>query len=149
MLKNKKQDWQFAVVVSCFNDFVTRRLLDGCLDEFVKQGIAQKRIKVVWVPGALEIPLVAQKFAQRRDIDAVIALGAVIRGETIHFELVAQGAAQGVLHVGLKTGKPVIFGVITTENVKQAYARSQRKGDNKGRDAVKAALDMLRLLDTL
>lgn len=136
-------------MVSRFNDFVTQRLLEGCLAEFDKQGIGQDRVTVVWVPGSFEIPLVAQKFARRRDIDAVIALGAVIRGETIHFELVSQAAAQGILQAGLTTGKPVIFGVITTENVKQAYARSQRKGDNKGKDAVVAALDMLRVLETI
>jgi len=145
----KKKKWRFAVIVSRFNDFVTRRLLEGCLAEFAKQGIAGKQITVVWVPGSFEIPLTAQKFARRRDIDAVIALGAVIRGETIHFELVSQAAAQGILQVGLTTGKPIIFGVITTENVKQAYARSQRKGDNKGKDAVAAALEMLRVLETI
>lgn len=136
-------------MVSRFNDFVTQRLLEGCLAEFAKQGIGKDRVTVVWVPGSFEIPLVAQKFARRRDIDAVIALGAVIRGETIHFELVSQAAAQGILQAGLTTGKPVIFGVITTENVKQSYARSQRKGDNKGKDAVVAALDMLRVLETI
>ncbi len=149
MKSKKKQNWRFAVIVSRFNDFVTQRLLEGCLSEFAKRGIPRDRITVVWVPGSFEIPLVAQKFARRRDIDAVIALGAVIRGETIHFELVSQAAAQGILQAGLTTGKPVIFGVITTENVKQAYARSRRQGNNKGRDAVVAALEMLRVLETV
>ena len=140
---NKKR---FGIVVSRFNEFVTKRLLSGCLGEFRRQGIAQEQLTIVWVPGAFEIPLVAQRLAQNRQIDAVVALGAVIRGETIHFDLVAQAAKEGILQVGLNTGKPVIFGVITTETVDQAFARSEAQGANKGKDAAQAAIEMLEVL---
>jgi len=140
---------KFGIVVSRFNEFITQRLLDGCLAEFAGKGIPSSQLQVIWVPGAYELPLVAQRLAQRKDIAAVVALGAVIRGETIHFELVAEAASQGLLQVGLKTGKPVIFGVITTETVNQAYARAKAKGDNKGRDAAQAAIAMLDILEKI
>lgn len=144
--KKSLKKYRFGIAVSRFNEFITARLLKGCLAEFGRRGVLAKQLKVVWVPGAFELPLICQKLAQRRDIDAVIALGAVIRGETFHFELVAQAAKDGILKVSLKTGKPVIFGVLTTENTKQAYARSKERGDNKGRDAAQAALDMVDIL---
>ncbi len=146
--KNKKSAGNYAVVVSRFNEFICQRLLDGCLDEFQKRGIAKKRVQVFWVPGALEIPVVAQKLAKKRSVCAVVALGCVIRGETYHFELVAQGVAQGLMRVSLDTGKPVAFGVVTTETVDQAYKRSQERGDNKGREAVCVALEMVETLNS-
>lgn len=145
MIKKKR----FGIVVSRFNEFVTKRLLSGCLGEFRRQGVDQEQLTIVWVPGAFEIPLVAQKLAQNRKIDAVIALGAVIRGETIHFDLVAQAAKEGILQVGLNTGKPVIFGVITPETVDQAFARSEAQGANKGKDAARAAIEMLEVLERI
>lgn len=149
MAKKTLRKWRLGIVVSDFNEFITRRLLEGCWTELKRLGVNLARQKVVWVPGAFELPLAAQKLAQRRDIDAVIALGAVIRGETIHFELVSEAASNGILAVGLKTGKPVIFGVITTETVRQAYARSKTKGENKGRDAAAAAIQMLEALSKI
>lgn len=145
--KNSKK--RFAIVVSRFNEFITKRLLAGCLDEFAKLGVPKNQLTVVWVPGAFEIPLTALKLARKKNIDAVVALGAVIRGETIHFELVSKAAAQGILQASLMTGKPVIFGVITTETVNQAYARSKDKGENKGRDAAQAAVSMTRILEEI
>lgn len=147
--KNTAKKRRFGIVVSRFNEFITKRLLAGCLSEFRRQGVGQEQLTIVWVPGAFEIPLVAQRLAQNRYIDAVIALGAVIRGETIHFELVANAAKDGILQVGLSTGKPVIFGVITTETVDQAHARSEAQGDNKGKDAAQAAIEMLDVLEKI
>lgn len=137
---------KIGVVVSKFNDFVTQRLLDGCLKELLKHGVAQKDICVVRVPGALEIPLAALRLVKRKDIHAVIALGAVIRGETFHFELVAHGSAEGIAQAALISGKPVIFGVLTTDTVEQAYKRSDNKKDNKGKNAAIDALEMIDLM---
>ena len=143
MKTSHKKVPKIAVVVSKFNEFITERLLDGCLDEFSRRGINKNNVPVYWVPGSFDIPVVAENLGRKKDIEAVICLGAVIRGETIHFDLVAQEAARGIMQVSLSTGKPIIFGVITTETTAQAYKRSQAKGSNKGRDAVVSALDMI------
>ncbi len=137
---------KYGIVVARFNEFVTKRLLTACLDELKRNNIAETRIKIIWVPGSFEIPVTALKLAKKKDFAAIICLGSVIRGETIHFELVAQQAAQGIAQVSLLTGKPVIFGVISTDTVNQAYARSAAKGDNKGRDAARAAVEMVEIL---
>lgn len=137
---------RIGIVVSKFNEFITKRLLEGCLKELKARGTKESFIHVAWVPGSLEIPLIALKMAQKKDIQAVICLGAVIRGETIHFDLVAKGVADGVSKVALETGKPVIFGVLTTETVEQAYKRTDAKSDHKGRDAAIAALEMIDVL---
>lgn len=136
-----------AVIVSRFNDFVTKNLLQGCLKELRAKGFKDAQISVTWVPGALELPLTALKWAQKKDIAGVICLGAVIRGDTYHFELVANESARGIMDVALKAGKPVIFGVLSTDTVKQANERSRSDGgDNKGRDAAQAFLAMIELL---
>lgn len=136
-----------AVIVSRFNDFVTKNLLQGCLKELKAKGFKDAQISVTWVPGALELPLTALKWAQRKDIAGVICLGAVIRGDTYHFELVANESARGIMDVGLRVGKPVIFGVLSTDTIKQANARSRSDGgDNKGRDAAQALVAMIELL---
>lgn len=136
-----------AVIVSRFNDFVTKNLLQGCLKELKAKGFKDAQISVTWVPGALELPLTALKWAQRKDIAGVICLGAVIRGDTYHFELVANESARGIMDVGLRVGKPVIFGVLSTDTIKQANARSRSDGgDNKGRDAAQAVVAMIELL---
>ncbi len=140
---------KMAIVVSRFNDFVTKRLLEGCLQELERCGVEEKNITVVWVPGSYEIPLTALTLAKKKNIDAVICLGAVIRGETFHFELIARAAAEGILQASLLSGKPVIFGVLTTDTVAQAYKRSEKKGDNKGRDAAGSALQMIELLSQI
>ena len=139
----------FGIVASRFNDFITKRLLDACLEELRNSGVKENEITIAWVPGAFEIPLVAKKLAKKKNINAVICLGAVIRGETLHFELVAQNAAYGIARVALLTEKPVIFGVLATETVKQAYKRSEAKGDNKGRDAAQSAIEMISVMDQL
>lgn len=141
--KIKGQGRKIAIVVSRFNDFITERLLEGCLRELEKNGLKKSEVVVAWVPGSLEIPVMAQQLAKKRTIQAVICLGAVIRGETIHFDLVAQQAAQGIARVALDTGKPVIFGILTTDTADQAYKRSDARGDHKGRDAARSALEMI------
>src|SRR3989338_311568 len=133
---------RIGIVVSKFNEFITKRLFKACYAELKRQGVQEKDLTVVWVPGSVEIPVTALKLANKNTIDAVICLGAVIRGETIHFELVAHAAAEGVSQVALLTQKPIIFGVITTETIEQAYERAQEKGENKGRDAAQAAVEM-------
>jgi len=142
-IKRIKKNKAIGIAVSQFNEFITRRLLAACEEELLRRGIDESKIITVHVPGAFELPLACLKLARQKNIAAVIALGAVIRGETFHFELVSENAARGILEVGLLTGKPVIFGVITTDTVEQAYARSRRKGANKGRDAAEAALQMM------
>ena len=144
--KPKGKGRKIGIVVSKFNDFITQRLLDGCLKELRRLGVPEKNIIVARVPGSLEIPVVALQFARKKAIDAVICLGAVIRGETLHFDLVARGAAQGIAQVSLVSGKPVVFGVLATDTVDQARKRSDAKKDNKGRDAATTALEMIDLM---
>ena len=143
ILKNKAR---IAIVAARFNDFITKALLEACLKELHRQGLGDSQIPIVWVPGSFEIPLTALKFAQRKDIDAVIGLGAVIRGETYHFEVVANECSRGMMQVALMTGKPVIMGVLTTDTVGQAQARAGGKAGNKGQDCACSALEMIALL---
>ena len=138
---------KIAIVVSRFNPFITKRLLEGCLKELVGLGVREQDVTVAWVPGAFEIPVAALKLARKKTIDAVICLGAVIRGETIHFDLVAEAAARGISQVSLTTQKPVIFEVLATETVEQAYKRSQKNKENKGAQAARNAVEMANLLE--
>ena len=140
---------RYGIVVARFNDFITKRLLNGCLKELKRCGVKDNALTVVWVPGSFEIPLVALKLAKKKSIDAVICLGAVIRGETLHFDLIARAVARGIAQSALLTEKPVIFGVLTTDTIKQAYKRSEPKGDNKGKDAAASAIAMANLLEQL
>ena len=147
IVKNKAR---IAIVASSFNDFITKELLSACLDELRLKGLKDNHLTAVWVPGAFEIPLTALKLARRKDIDAVICLGAVIRGDTYHFEVVANECARGIMEVSLIAGKPVIMGVLTTDTVGQAQARAGGKsGDNKGREAALVALEMIALLERI
>ncbi len=139
-----------AIVVSRFNDFITKRLLNACWVELKAKGLTDKQITTVWVPGSFEIPVTALKLAQKKNIDVVICLGSVIRGETYHFEVVANEAAHGIMQAGLQTGKPVIMGILTTDTITQAQKRAQNKGGvNKGRDTAVAAMEMVALLKHL
>ncbi|MEW5895105.1 MAG: 6,7-dimethyl-8-ribityllumazine synthase [Candidatus Omnitrophota bacterium] len=144
--QSSKQQKIYAIVVSDFNRFITDRLLDGCLRELKNKGVTERDIKVVRVPGAFEIPVAALKLTKKRSVCAVITLGCIIRGETYHFEVVADNAAQGVMRVSLDSGKPVIFGVITTETVDQAYKRSGDGDEHKGVEAARAAVEMVETL---
>lgn len=140
---------KFALVVSRFNDFFSERLLGGALDSLRRRGAREEDITVYKVPGSFEIPLVAKKVAQSGRFDAVICLGAVIRGSTPHFDYVAAEVSKGIAAVALETGVPVIFGVITTDTLEQAIERSGSKAGNKGAAAAEAAVEMVSLLRQL
>lgn len=138
-----------AIVAARFNEFITSKLVGGALDALRRHGMEEDNITLAWVPGAFEIPLAAKKLASREDIDAVICLGAVIRGSTPHFDYVCAEASKGVAQVSLTSGKPVIFGVLTTENIEQAVERAGTKAGNKGFDAAVSAIEMLNLMEAL
>ncbi|MEW4370335.1 6,7-dimethyl-8-ribityllumazine synthase [Paenibacillus kandeliae] len=139
------QGLKFGIVVGRFNEFITNKLLSGALDALQRHGTAQEDIDVAWVPGAFEIPLIAQKMAQSGKYDAVITLGTVIRGSTTHYDYVCNEVAKGVSAINLKTGVPVIFGLVTTENIEQAIERAGTKAGNKGWDSANAAIEMANL----
>jgi 6,7-dimethyl-8-ribityllumazine synthase len=138
-----------GVVCARFNEFITRELLRGCEEELVRHGVAPEAISVAWVPGSWEIPLVAERLAKSAKIDAVVCLGAVIRGATAHFDYVAGEAAKGISGVGQRTGKPIVFGVLTTDTIEQAIERAGTKAGNKGREAAITAIEMVDLLRSL
>ena len=140
---------KFALVISRFNEFITNKLLDGAMDGLVRHNVAKEDIDVAWTPGALEIPLVAQKLAGRGGYNAVICLGAVIRGGTPHFDYVAAELSKGIAKVGLETGIPVINGVITSDNLEQAIERAGSKMGNKGFTAALGGIEMANLLKNL
>ncbi|MBI3947742.1 MAG: 6,7-dimethyl-8-ribityllumazine synthase [Armatimonadetes bacterium] len=144
--KLSAQGLRFAIVVSRFNEFVTSKLLSGALDSLVRHGADAETVAVAWVPGTFEIPLVAQKLAGSGKYDAVICLGALIRGATPHFEYLAAEVTKGIAHVGLQTGVPTVFGVITTDSIEQAIERAGTKSGNKGFDAATVAIEMANLL---
>jgi 6,7-dimethyl-8-ribityllumazine synthase len=137
---------KFGIVVSRFNEFITSKLLEGALDALVRHGAEDGKIEIAWVPGTFEVPMTAQKMATSGKYDAVICLGAVIRGSTPHFDYIASEVAKGIAHVGLASGVPTIFGVITTDNIEQAIERAGTKAGNKGATAAEAAIEMANLL---
>jgi 6,7-dimethyl-8-ribityllumazine synthase len=139
------RDVNIAIIVSRFNHFITRHLLDGALDALTRHGVNDEKITVVWVPGSFEIPLIAKKLAQSQKYEAIICLGAVIRGATPHFDYVAAEVSKGIAAVGLETGIPVVFGVVTTDNIEQAVERAGTKSGNKGWDAALTALELVDL----
>ncbi len=138
-----------AVVVARFNELITERLRDGAVETAREAGVLEDRIDVVWVPGAFELPMVAKHLASSGDYDAIVCVGAVIRGETPHFDFVAGEAARGILDAALTTGVPVTFGVITSDNVEQARERAGGSVGNKGREAMLAALEVADLFARL
>jgi 6,7-dimethyl-8-ribityllumazine synthase len=137
---------KFGIIASRFNDFITKELVDGCLDTLARHGANSEELVVTWVPGAFEIPVIAQRLAKSKSYDAIICLGTVIRGSTPHFEYIAQEAAKGIAKVSLDTGLPVIFGIITADTIEQAVERAGTKEGNKGRDAALSAIEMVDLL---
>jgi 6,7-dimethyl-8-ribityllumazine synthase len=145
LAKGKK----FAIVVSRFNDFITDKLVGGAVDALVRSGTLDKDIDVVKVPGAFEIPLVAHKLASRKKHDAIICLGAVIRGATPHFDYVSAEVSKGIAAASMETGMPIIFGVVTTDTLEQAIERAGSKAGNKGWDAAFAAVEMANLMGTV
>ena len=137
---------KFCIVVSRFNEFISGKLLSGALDELKRHGVNDSNIDIVWCPGAFEIPLIAKKAAKTGKYNAIITLGAVIKGSTSHYDYVCAEVSKGVASVGLETETPVIFGVLTTDNIEQAIERAGTKAGNKGADAAKSAIEMANLL---
>jgi len=140
---------KFAIVASRFNDFITKKLLEGALDAINRHGGDEKNVEVVWVPGAFEIPIIANKLAKSNKFDALICLGTVIRGSTPHFDYIASEVAKGIAHVGLMTGKPVSFGIITADSLEQAIERAGTKQGNKGADAALSAIEMADVMERI
>lgn len=144
-VKGKK----IAIVAGRFNSLITKQLIDGAKDGLMRSGVSEEDITLAWVPGAYEIPLIAKKFAEKSDIDAVICLGAVIRGATAHFDFVAGEAAKGISKIGLDCGKPVMFGVLTVDTIEQALERAGTKAGNNGFSAAMGVVEMLSLIDEI
>lgn len=140
---------KFGIVIGRFNEFISSKLLGGAIDALTRHGAEESNIEAAWVPGAFEIPLVAQKMARSKKYDAVICLGAVIRGSTPHFEYVSSEVSKGIAKVALDAEIPVIFGVLTTDTIEQAIERSGTKAGNKGYDAAVTAIEMANLLKNL
>ncbi len=143
------QGLKFGIVVARFNEFITSKLLGGALDTLHRHGADDDQVDVAWVPGAYEIPLIAKKMADSGKYDAVICLGTVIRGSTSHYDYVCNEVSKGVAQVGMSTGVPTIFGVVTTENIEQAIERAGTKAGNKGADGAMAAMEMANLLKNI
>jgi 6,7-dimethyl-8-ribityllumazine synthase len=143
------QGMKFGIVVSRFNEFITTKLLDGAIDTLTRHGADDGKIDIAWVPGTFEIPVIAKKMASSGKYDAVICIGALIRGATPHFDYIAAEVSKGIAQVGLDTGVPTIFGVITADNIEQAIERAGTKSGNKGSAAAAAAIEMASLLSTL
>lgn len=138
-----------GIVASRFNEIIVNKLLSGAVDGLVRHGVSEENITAVWVPGAFEIPLVAKKMAESRLYDAVITVGAVIRGSTSHYDYVCAEVSKGVAQAGLQTGVPVLFGIITTENIEQAIERAGSKAGNKGYDCALDAIEMANIMKAL
>jgi len=136
---------KMTLIVSRFNEFISTKLLDGALDCLRRHGIKEDDVSVVWVPGSFEIPFLAKKIALKKEVDAIIALGAIIRGGTDHYEYIASEVAKGIAHTALETGIPVIFGVLTTDTIEQAVERAGTKLGNKGFEAAMIAIEMANL----
>ena len=139
-------DMKVGIVAGRFNEFITSKLVGGAMDGLLRHDVKDEDVDIAWVPGAFEIPLVASKMAKSGKYDAVICLGAVIRGDTTHYDYVCNEVSKGIATVSLESGIPVMFGVLTTENIEQAIARAGSKGGNKGYDCALSAIEMVNLL---
>jgi len=143
------QDIKVGIVAARFNEFITSKLLSGTLDGLNRHGIQSDKVEIAWVPGAFEIPLIADKMAKTNKYDAVICLGAVIRGTTSHYDYVCNEVTKGIASVSLNTGMPIIFGVLTTENIEQAIERAGTKMGNKGFECAVSAIEMINLINDI
>lgn len=143
------QSLKFGIIIGRFNEFIGCKLLDGAIDALVRHGVDEKDIEIAWVPGAFEIPLIAKKMAKSKKYDGVICLGAVIRGATTHYDYVASEVSKGIAKVTLDEEVPVIFGVLTTENIEQAIERAGTKAGNKGYEAACTAIEMANLINII
>ena len=137
---------KIGIVAARFNEFIVSKLVGGAQDALVRHGVKDENIDLAWVPGAFEIPIIAQKMAESGKYDAVLCLGAVIRGATSHYDLVCNEAAKGIAMVGMKTGIPTLFGIVTTDNIEQAIERAGTKAGNKGHDVACSAIEMINLI---
>jgi len=140
------KEGRYGIVIGRFNEFIGSKLLEGAIDALVRHGLSKESIDVAWVPGAFEIPLIAKKMAESKKYDAIITLGAVIRGNTPHFDYVAGEVTKGVAQVALSTSIPIIFGVLTVDSIEQAIERAGTKSGNKGSEAAKSAIEMVNLI---
>ena len=140
---------RFGLVISRFNEFISRRLLEGAQDALLRHGVREEDIDIAWTPGSFEIPLIAKKLAQAKKYDAIICLAAVIRGGTPHFQYIAAEVTKGIAKVGLETGLPVIYGVITADTLEQAVERAGTKAGNRGFDAAMSAIEMANLIKSV
>lgn len=140
---------KIGIVVSRFNEFITSKLLGGAMDGLLRHNVKEENVEVAWVPGAFEIPLIASKMAESGKYDAVICLGAVIRGSTSHYDYVCNEVSKGIASVSLESGIPVMFGVVTTENIEQAIERAGTKAGNKGYDCALGAIEMVNLIHSI
>ena len=140
------KDMKIGIVVARFNEFITSKLLGGAMDGLIRHNVSEENIDVAWVPGAFEIPLIASKMAAIKKYDAVLCLGAVIRGSTSHYDYVCNEGSKGIASISLESGIPVMFGVITTENIEQAIERAGTKAGNKGFDCAVSAVEMVNLI---
>ncbi|MCC2625679.1 MAG: 6,7-dimethyl-8-ribityllumazine synthase [Burkholderiales bacterium] len=143
------KDLKFAIIVSRFNDFITSKLLGGANDALIRHGASENDIDIVWVPGAFEIPLIAKKLAKLKKYNAIIALGTVIRGSTSHYDYVCNEVAKGIANINIQEETPIIFGVLTTENIEQAIERAGTKSGNKGFDSAVGAIEMANLVKVI
>lgn len=144
-----KEGMKVGIVVARFNEFITNKLLGGAVDGLTRHGVADENITTAWVPGAFEIPLIAEKMAKSGKYDAIICLGAVIRGATSHYDYVCNEVSKGVAQVGLQAEIPVLFGIVTTENIEQAIERAGTKAGNKGYDCALSAIEMANLIQQI
>lgn len=144
-----KEGMKVGIIASRFNEFIVSKLLSGAVDGLVRHGVEEENITAAWVPGAYEIPAVAQKMATSGKYDAVICVGTVIRGATTHYDYVCNEVSKGIAQVGLQTGVPVLFGIVTTENIEQAIERAGTKAGNKGYDCALSAIEMVNLMASL
>lgn len=142
-------DMKIGIVAARFNEFIVSKLIGGAMDALTRHDVKEENIDLAWVPGAFEIPLIAQKMADSGKYDVVICLGAVIRGATSHYDYVCNEVSKGIAHVSLNSGIPVLFGVVTTENIEQAIERAGTKAGNKGYDSAMAAIEMVNLIKTI
>ncbi len=143
------KELKFGLVVSRFNEFITKKLVEGAQDALLRHGVSQDNIDIAWVPGSFELPLVAQKLAQTKRYDAIICLGAVIRGGTPHFEYIAAEVTKGIAKVGLDSGLPVIYGIVTADTLEQAIDRAGTKEGNQGFKAATSAIEMANLVKSI
>ena len=143
------KDIKVGIVAARFNEVITSKLISGAMDGLIRHDVKEEDVDIAWVPGAFEIPLIAQKMAETNKYDAIICLGAVIRGATSPYDLLCKEAAKGVAQVGLKTGIPVLFGVVTTDTIEQAIERAGTKAGNKGYDCALSAIEMVNLINNI